>query len=206
MKIMATLFTLALVTSCGFAQGEETGKSTKAKLKPVPVKSGAATLAPANTQINFVGVHEGAKPDPRKGGFTKFTGKAHVADDGMLKSVSLDIDTTSLATEIPKLTAHLKSADFFDVREHPQARFESTSISATDKPGTFEVTGKFTLLGKTKEIKIPATVAVTSAGLTLQSEFTIDRTQFGMTYGVGKVKNDVNMSVAIGIPTKAAGK
>src|SRR6476659_7462485 len=61
----------------------------------VPAPNGAAVLTPENTKIQFVCAHVGPKPDPRKGGFSKFIGKA-VVDGKSLKSVSLEIDTASL--------------------------------------------------------------------------------------------------------------
>ena len=55
-------------------------------------------------------------------------------------------------------------ADFFEVREYPTAKFESTKITAA-KDGQATVTGKLTLHGVTKEISI---VLVTSIRLTIQ--------------------------------------
>ena len=171
---------------------------------PVPVSGGAATLSPDNTKIQFVGTHSGAKPDPRTGGFAKFKGKAEVdAATKSLKSVSVEIDTASLFTEIgQKLTDHLKSPDFFEVREYPKATFESTKIAA-GTAGKATITGKLSLHGVTKEISFPATVEVGEKGLTLTSEFSIDRTQFGMTYGEGKVEPKVSMTVIVGEKTTA---
>src|SRR5262245_8486284 len=82
----------------------------------VPVQAGAAALTPQNTKIQFVCAHVGPRPDPRKGGFTKFSGKAQLDPTSKaLKSISIEIDTSSLFTEIDMLTNHLKSPDFFEV-------------------------------------------------------------------------------------------
>ena len=198
MKVIFTVLLLVFATQ-GIAQEAE--KSDL--MKPVPVKSGKVAIRPTNTRIDFVGTHEGPEPNPRKGGFAKFMGKAQVAPSDTLQSIEFAIETASVWTEIPKLTAHLKSPDFFDVREHSKASFQSSSIVATDTPGMFDVVGQFTLLGNTKEIKIPAKVSVTPQGVSLTSEFMIDRTQFGMNYGQGKVANDVSLKVTIGQPTTA---
>jgi len=168
---------------------------------PVPVSGGAATLSPNNTKIQFVGTHSGAKPDPRTGGFAKFKGKAEIdAAKKTLKSVSVEIETASLFTEIQKLTDHLKSPDFFEVREYPKATFESTKVVA-GATGKATITGKLALHGVTKEISFPATIEVGEKGLTLKSEFSIDRTQFGMTFGKGKVEPKISMTVIIGEKT-----
>ena len=172
---------------------------------PVAVSGSSATLSPDNTKIQFVGTHSPPKqPDPRTGGFAKFKGKAEVdAATKSLKSVSVEIDTASLFTEIgEKLTNHLKSPDFFEVKAYPKATFESTKVTAGEK-GKAIITGKLSLHGVTKEISFPATVEVGEKGLTLTSEFSIDRTQFGMTYGLveGGVEPKVSMKVVVGEKT-----
>jgi polyisoprenoid-binding protein YceI len=169
---------------------------------PVALSGDTATLSPDNTKIQFVGLHLPPKePDPRTGGFAKFSGQAKIDPAAKtLQSVAVDIDTTSLFTAFDKLTTHLKSGDFFEVNEYPTAKFESTKITAGDA-GQATITGNLTLHGVTKEISFPATVAVTDEGLTLASEFNIDRTQFGITFGEDSVAKDVAMTVVIGEKT-----
>ena len=194
---------VVLTLSMAFCLAQDQPKAKKS-LKPVKVDSGSVALAPGNARIDFVGEHEGSKPDPRKGGFSKFTGSAKVADGG-LKSVAFDIETPSMWTEIPKLTGHLKSPDFFDVRQHPKATFRSTSVKLksgpTGKTSQYEVAGKFTLLGVSQDIKVPTTVTLGPDGMTLVSDFKLDRSRFGMNYGKGKVKNHVQIKVVVGQPT-----
>ncbi len=157
------------------------------------VEGTAVALEPGNTLIQFVGTHtDPEKPDPRTGTFEDFSGEATV-DDGKLMSVNVDIQTASLTTEIEKLTGHLKSGDFFNVNEHPTAKFESTSI-VDNGDGTVTITGDLTLLGQTHEISFPATVDA-SDGLQLDAAFSIDRTQFGMDYGTDNVMKEVEMTV-----------
>lgn len=183
---------------------------------PVTVSSGSAPVAavasdltfmlsPENTRIEFVGTHTGDKPDPRKGRFEKFTGKlqADVATK-TLSSVSLEIDTSSLATDIEKLTNHLKSSDFFDVRTHPTASFESTKIeSAAEGEGQIVITGNLTLLGVTKEITVPATIDL-AAGPKLRSDFTINRSEFGMNFSPDMIDDKVSLTVVMGEQTPAS--
>lgn len=164
-----------------------------------PAAGEVTALTPENTNIQFVGIHSGDKPDPRTGTFEKFTGEAKIDPAaGTLSNVTVDIDTTSLKTDIEKLTDHLKSADFFNVNEHPTAKFASTKIEA-GADGQSTITGNLTLLGVTKEISFPAKVAVQDGKLSLQAEFTIDRSEFGMTYGEGKVEYPVKMTVTVGL-------
>jgi len=168
----------------------------------VPLEKGTAAISAANSKITFVGTHSGDKPDPRTGGFAKFTGKVTVDASNNVTGVTADIDTTSLFAAIPKLTDHLKTADFLEVREYPTAKFESTKVTP-GKDGTATVTGKLTLHGKTQEISFPVNYTVTAEGLSLKSEFTISRGEFGMTYGAGKVDDKVSLSVVVGEKTQA---
>ena len=110
-------------------------------------------------------------------------------------TVEIDIETDSLYSDDPKLTGHLKTADFFDVKNHPKATFKSTKIEKADKGYT--VTGELTMLGKTKAVSFPATIAATNAGLSVSASFAIDRTEWGMNYGKGKIEDKVTIGIAV---------
>lgn len=166
------------------------------------VESSTLTLAPENTKIEFVGTHVGEKPDPRTGGFEKFTGEAVVDRAAKaLKSVQVEIDAVSLWTEFPKLTDHLKSPDFFEVREYPTIAFESTRIEP-GAAGESQLTGNLTLHGVTKEITFPATVEVSEDDLTLRSAFSVNRSEFGMDLLTDQVVDEVSLNVIVGEKTE----
>jgi hypothetical protein len=84
-RFLAALWMAGVV----FALGTDVGRAeTNAA---VPLAGGAAVIGPENTKLQFVCAHVGTKPDPRKGGFAKFSGKAQVdAATKSLKSFSLD--------------------------------------------------------------------------------------------------------------------
>ncbi len=171
---------------------------------PVAAPGGELKLSPDNSRIQFVCAHKGAEPNPRTGTFKTFTGTAALdAATKSLKSLSLEIDVNSVSTEFGNLTAHLKSPDFFDTRQHPKARFASKSIAAGAKPGEVTITGDLTLHGVTQEITAPATIAVSGAGTTVVSEFTIDRTKFKMSNATDKIESEVKLTFVIGEKTKA---
>jgi polyisoprenoid-binding protein YceI len=150
--------------------------------RPVAIADGKITLTPQNTTIQFVGTHTGDEPNPRTGYFTKFTGELAIDEaTKTLTAATLGIDTTSLVTEIDRLTRHLHSADFFDVREYPK--------------------GDLTIREVTKPIVFPTTLRVTDAGATLTSRFKIKRSEFGMTFGPDRVDDEVSLAVTVGRPT-----
>lgn len=174
-------------------------KNTAAAGTPAQVKDGVVALSPANTRIIFVGTHAAPKkPDPRTCSFEKFSGKVELdANKKALKSVAVEIETASLKTEFDKLTNHLNSPDFFDTREYPKAKFESTKITAGND-GEHTITGKLTMLKTTKEISFPATVKISDDGLTLHSTFKIDRLDFGVGVNQDGVQRPVSLTVTIG--------
>ena len=64
------------------------------------------------------------------------------------------IDTTSIDTGVGDRDGHLKSADFFDVENHPQMTFVSTAVKADGND--FTITGDLTIRGHTKSVVLQA--------------------------------------------------
>jgi polyisoprenoid-binding protein YceI len=167
-----------------------------------PAAAGSVALSPANAQIQFVGKHTDDKPD-RVGVFTEFTGQATIDPaTNALTAVSVEIPVSSLATPFGKLNDHLKSPDFFDSREHPTAKFESTSITAGEGAGQQNVKGNLTLHSATKEVAFPAEVTVREGTVKLTGHLTIKRSEFGMDKLLEGVKDEVDINVSIGEPTQ----
>ena len=155
-------------------------------------------LTGENTTIAFVG----SKPDGKhSGGFKKLKGSVTVDPAKMEDAkVEVEIDTASLHSDNAGLTQHLKAPDFFNVKKHPTAKFVSTKV--TGDATAFTLTGKLTLLGKTKEVSIPVKVKSDGDSHTLTGETKIDRTEFGMTYGKGKIDDKVSLKIVVKGKTK----
>lgn len=148
-------------------------------------------LTGENTKITWVGTKPGGK---HEGGFKTVTGTATVSGDALAK-VEVEIETDSLYSDDAKLTAHLKSPDFFSVKANPKAKFVSTKVESADKGVT--ITGNLTLNGKTKAISFPATVSKKDGVVKIDSSFTIDKRDFGMTFGGGKIDDQVAIKVSV---------
>lgn len=147
-------------------------------------------LSGENTKIEWTGT----KPDGKhSGGFKTVGGTATLSDGSSLK-LDVDIDCGSLYSDDDKLTQHLKSPDLFSVKDHPKAKFKSTSVEKTAE-GT-KVSGDLTLLGKTKKVSFPAEITKGDT-LGIKAKFTINRQDFGMTYGTGKINDDVEIRVDV---------
>jgi polyisoprenoid-binding protein YceI len=141
-----------------------------------------------NTTIEFTGTKKDGK---HTGGFKKLEGTV-TNDDGW--KIDVTIDTTSIHSDNPGLTNHLKGGDFFGVKDHPTAKFVTSKIEKADKG--YKVTGKFTMLGKEKEISFPAEIK-TGETFELKAEFKIDRTDYGMNYATDKIDKEVSLKVEV---------
>lgn len=163
------------------------------------VNAPADTFKFANTasKIEFVGAK---KDGSHNGGFKKFAGTIEIPGDDFKKAkLTVEIQTESLYSDNDKLTTHLKSPDFFDVRTFPTAKFVSTQIRATDGDGPIShlVHGELTMHGVTKSVMLPLTVTKTETGWNLTGTVELKRKDFGMTFGEGQVNNEVKVTLTI---------
>ena len=101
-----------------------------------------------------------------------------------------------------KLDEHLKSADFFDAATHPKATFVSTAIAKDTKgPHTHKVSGDLTMRGVTRPVTFPATVTMSAEGIEAKAEFTIQRSQWGVSYK-GKADDLIREGVVLKVDVK----
>lgn len=149
-------------------------------------------LIPAQSEITFVSKQMGVSVD---GKFKKFD--AQVAFDPKkldAAKVVFSIDLTSVSMGAPEAEVELRAPGWFNSAKVPQAGFVSTSIKSTAK-GKFEIAGKLTIKGVSKDVLIPA--VLTQAGNTTLAvgSFTIKRTDFKVGEGewsdTSIVANDV---------------
>lgn len=110
---------------------------------------GTWTIDPVHSQVGFTVRH--MMVSKVRGKFGAFSGAITVAEDGS-PSVSAAIDVRSIDTGNEQRDGHVRSADFFDAENFPEATFVSTSV--TPDGDDFVVTGDFTLKGVTKSVDL----------------------------------------------------
>jgi polyisoprenoid-binding protein YceI len=101
--------------------------------------------------------------------------------------INFTVDVNSVNTDNAKRDEHLRSADFFETEKYPKMTFVSTSVVKTGT-GKYNLKGKLTLHGVTKEITLAMTYGGTTkdpwgntkAGLKVTG--VINRTDFGLKY------------------------
>lgn len=117
-------------------------------------------------------------------------------------SVRITIQTDSVDTGNEARDKHLRSDDFLNTAEHPTMTFESTAWEKKED-GLYHVTGNFTLHGTTREITVPVKFAGVKKGMRgetragFETEFTIDRTEYGMDKTVGPVGAEIEIVLAV---------
>ena len=89
----------------------------------------------------------------------------------------IEIDTASFDLGAPEYEAELHGKEWFDTQAYPKASFVSSSVSAVG-PNRFEAKGKFTLKGKTQEIKVPFTVRSDGSARVFEGDLPISRKAF----------------------------
>ncbi len=117
------------------------------------------------------------------GSFGTFTGEATTEGEGFEgAAVSFSADIATISTGNEQRDGHLKSADFFDVENHPTLTFAGKEL----KGG--KLTGDLTLHGVTKSVTVDAEFlgiakdpwGNTKAGFELTGK--IKRSDFGLTW------------------------
>lgn len=89
-----------------------------------------------------------------RGEFTKWSGSAKLDESDLSKSsIDVSVDVASIDTHEEKRDAHLKSADFFDVENHPQMTFRGTSVETRGK-GKLALAGDLTIRGTTRAVTL----------------------------------------------------
>ena len=128
--------------------------------------------------------------------------------DGRLEGTA-QVESISIRTP-EQFRAHVLSAEFFDVENHPQVTFVSDDVQLDDD-GTATVAGDLTIRGATQPAtatgtwQAPSEDAFGNTRAHLQLETVVDRTQFGLNWnmplpsGGNALANDVTLTVDIAL-------
>lgn len=151
-------------------------------------ESATYAIDPSHTFATFEISHFGASVN--RGRFDKKEGTVQFDRTGRSGKVDVRFYTSSVNTGTPAFDKHLKSADMFNVEQYPTMRFVSDRF-VFDEDNVFSVEGQLTLLGKTQPLTLKANQFNCYQSPMLKREVcggdfegTIDRTAFGMDYGI----------------------
>ena len=156
-----------------------------------------------HSMIIFRAKHNGVSYN--YGRFNEFTGEIMISADAVTeRMVEFEVKAASIDTGNKKRDQHLRSSDFFSAKQFPLITFKSTKVSVKEgKEDILEVTGDLELHGVKKSITVDAKItgrAKDKEGASLigyESIFTIKRSEFGMTYGMESVSDDIQITVSV---------
>jgi polyisoprenoid-binding protein YceI len=140
----------------------------------------------AHTEVEFAVKH--MMISTVKGRFAEVSGTINLDEADLSgSSVEVDLDVASIDTRQEQRDEHLRSADFFDVENHPKITFRSRRVEAMGGGG-FRVVGDLTIRGETREVVLEGTDegratdpwGNSKAGFTARTS--IDRRDFGLTW------------------------
>ena len=128
-------------------------------------------------------------------------------------SVRFEIRAGSIDTNEPSRDKHLRSGDFFAVDQYPSIRFESTGLVKKGED-LFDVTGRLTMRGVTREITVPVTYlgkAKDPCGnerLAFEAEYTLNRKDYGLNWNAALETGGflVGDDVKIGLSVQAVAR
>lgn len=132
-------------------------------------------MVPADSQISFVTKQMGV---PLEGHFKKFDAQVAFNPAQLASSnITLNVDTGSATFDAPETDAELPKATWFNVPKFPKATFQSSGIKALGG-GKFEVAGKLSIKGISRDVIAPVTVVQNGALTTATGTLAIQRLTF----------------------------
>ncbi|PRD66164.1 YceI family protein [Malikia granosa] len=146
------------------------------------------TIDPTHTFATFEISHFGASVNRAR--FDKKEGTIEFDRAAKTGKVDISLDIASVNSGTAAFDKHLQSADIFNAAQFPKARFVSDKfVFNGDKVS--EVQGQLTLLGKTQPVSFKANQFNCYESPMLKREVcggdfeaTIDRSAFGVNYGI----------------------
>ena len=156
-------------------------------------------MASSTSSVSFSAIQQGS---PFEGEFASFTAQIQFdrADPASGSIVGV-VETGSVRTGDSERDRTLLDREWFDPNNHPESRFESESIEATDTG--FRANGQLTLKGVTQPVSMDFTFEDTGSGTTahFSGAFELERLQFGVGEGFWSdtswTSNEVTVTVEL---------
>lgn len=198
---------IAVAGTIGFLTLGGAGNAPASPATPAASHASPAT-ADSVYSIDAVHSHVGFKVQHMGAGFShgRFNDFSGTFSLDAAKPESTKIEVTAKTESVDTNNAgrdkHLRTQDFFSAKEFPEISFKSKSAKAGDN-GTIAVTGDLSFRGVTKEITVPVKIAGTGKGrggeaiMGFDTEFTINRFDYGVNYGKNALGDNVTLYISI---------
>ena len=136
------------------------------------------------------------------GTFDRFSGALFVGDTLADTVVTIEAEMASINSGNAMRDEHLHGSEFFDVTNHPQMTFRTTSI--TESTTGYTMIGDLTIRSTTHPVVLNTTYngsAVFPMDKSTHHGFTatgtISRSTYGVSYGVPLVSDDVTLTLDV---------
>lgn len=112
-------------------------------------------------------------------------------------------EVASINTNNDRRDDHLRNEDFFEVETYPTLHFRSTRFEAGEEENHYRIIGDLTIREITREVTLDAHFLGNAEGRDGQNvqgweaTTSIDRRDFGITFGQGLIGNRVNIDIFI---------
>jgi polyisoprenoid-binding protein YceI len=171
------------------------------------------SLDPSHSEIGFKVRH--LMITHVKGSFKTFDASIYVTNQNFATAeIDVWIDALSITTGNTERDEHLKGADFFDVINHKQIGFTSSTMEKNEEDESYTLWGELTIKGITKNAKLNVVFGGImkdpwgneKAGFSITG--VIDRTDWGLAWntvletGAFLVSNEIHISCEIELVCK----
>jgi len=192
-KLLSVTFIATSIVACG-SKKDSVKTEDKKDVSQATELSTEFEVDITNSTLGWKGTKVGGQHN----GTINISGGKIAVEKNNITAGSFEIDMNTIKDlDIPeadgaaKLVGHLASPDFFDVAKYPTSKFEITGaekLAQADSLGNnYNIMGNLTIKDVTKNITIPANVTMDSTQFIAASKFNIDRTEFKVEYGSGKI-------------------
>lgn len=191
---LLSILSVGIVASC---QGPEGKRAETREAEALEMRSSENTryhsIDPERSKVEWLG----KKPGGEHFGYVKLKNGTLIMEEGSIAGGSFTIEMNTITVEDledpeynKKLTAHLKSADFFNVNEYPESEFVITRVAGPDDPGIlqeggqmYKITGNLKIKDIEKSISFDAVVDQNAAEISASTpQFVIDRTDWDVKF------------------------
>jgi polyisoprenoid-binding protein YceI len=118
---------------------------------------------------------------PLTGAFRQVSGNGTVTAAGDASGV-ITVAAGSVDTKNKRRDEHLRSADFFDIANHPDFTFAADAVTPASRG--VRVAGRLTVRGRTRPVSFDAKVSVIDGEIWLDGEIGVNRADFGLTWNM----------------------
>jgi polyisoprenoid-binding protein YceI len=178
-------------------------RTVAGEVVPTP---GVFTLDPAHSHVGFSVRH--MMIAKVRGRFSEVSGTLTVDEDPLQSGVEVEVDLASVDTRDEQRDGHLRSAEFFDVENHPKMTFRSTGVTRNGGDSV-QLDGELTVHGATQPVSLD--VVYDGLGddpwgnqrLGFSATGEIDREAFGLTWNQTLANGGVLVGKAVRIEIEA---